>query len=124
MTTLGHEGRETTVHFNECTVTDSTLAAHSAAVTARILDMKQVGYIVRLESHDGEKRHSYAARGRTRGECIRNAVDEMFTRDGIVYKAISTTSISALVKEIEAPSRVPERRIYVSPTPRPKKAQI
>ena len=85
--------------------------------------MKTVGYIVDLGSHDGTKRDSFAATGGSRGECIQNAVDEMFKKHGKVYRAISTTSIRRLVKEIEAPSQVTARRIFVSPSPRAKKAQ-
>jgi hypothetical protein len=79
---------------------------------------RTVGYIVRLKSADGLKLTSIASEGRTRGECIQNAVDQASTRDGMACRALATTSIRALVNEIEAPSRVSPRRIYVSPKPK------
>jgi hypothetical protein len=78
-------------------------------------------YLVEMESADGQKRLSLCGSGKTRRACIQDAVDEASARDGIVYRAIATTSLTKYVAILTefAEGRLPPypspRRIYVSP---------
>jgi hypothetical protein len=76
-------------------------------------------YIVAMESADGQKTASICATGRTRRECIQNAVDEASARDGIVYQATATTNLKSVVDAPLLPPMPSPRKIYVSPKPRP-----
>ena len=79
-------------------------------------------YLVELESDD-EQTTSFMSGGKTRRECIQNAVDLMSARDGVVYRATATTNYKTCVEAPIAPPLPTPRRIYVSPKPRPRSTE-
>lgn len=81
-------------------------------------------YIVAMESTDGQKSASICATGRTRRECIQNAVDEASARDGMVYTATATTNLKKVVDAPLLPPMPSPRKIYVSPKPRPRSRAV
>jgi hypothetical protein len=83
-------------------------------------DTEMVIYIVAMESADGQKSRSICATGRTRRECIQNAVDEASARDGIDCRPTATTNLKKVVEEPLLPPLPSPRKIYVSPKPRPR----
>jgi len=81
-------------------------------------DTEMAIYIVAMESADGQKTASICATGRTRRECIQNAVDEASARDGMAYRATATTNLKGVVGAPLLPPTPSPRRIYASPKPR------
>jgi hypothetical protein len=81
-------------------------------------DTEMAIYLVELESDDGQTTSSFMSVGKTRRECIQNAVDLMSARDGVVYRATATTNYKTFVEAPILPPLPTPRRIYVSPKPR------